>query len=82
VQKNFFEKVRPFQNVLKSTATDEKLREMEDKAREIWKKYQCQNNKGSILPNTRDLSDKQNLDLLTTVYEFLNKFFRSRLNSP
>lgn len=70
-QANFFHKVRPFQNVVSSTATKDKLRDLENEARQILKKYKCQNRKGNILPNTRILSEKQNLDLLTTVYDFL-----------
>ena len=35
VQKHFFETNRPFQNVLKSTATSEQIKKMEDEAREI-----------------------------------------------
>lgn len=70
-QVKFFQETRPFQEVVNSTATRDKLRNLEGEARKIWKKYGCQNRNGAILPNTRVLSEKQNLDLLTTVYDFL-----------
>lgn len=71
VQKAFFSKFRPVQPILSGSGSSATLDALQTRIRSIWKRHGWPNLERGIMPQTRQLAERQSVDVLSSMYDFL-----------